>query len=115
MGHQMTERQRDLVTFTIQNVNPCPQDIDDCVVLLENKKIFTMKKAKTFWDEFLQVCQQAIDARPPSPPRSTISPPSPADPVPGTLHGDGALRAAARDSRDKVGTVTSWLRNLRPS
>lgn len=103
----MNERQRDLVTFTIQNADPCPQDIDDCVDLLENKKIFTMKKAKTFWDEFLQVCQQAIDARSPSPPRSTISPPSPADPVPGTLHGYAALLAAARDSRDRVGNVVA--------
>lgn len=118
MGHQMSERQRELVKLTVENADPCPQDIDDCLDLLEKEKILTMKKAKTFWLEFLQVCQQAMDARnardvrdvrdarPPSPPTSGISPPSSADPVPGTLYADradGALLAAAHDSRKKVG------------
>lgn len=117
MCHQMSKRQRELVTLAIENANPCPQDIDDCLDLLEKEKILTMKKARTFWGVFLQVCQQAMDARnardarPPSPPTSGISPPSSADPVPSTLlhadRADGALLAAAHDSRKKVGNVVA--------
>lgn len=103
MGHQMSETQRDLVTTTIQSANPPPEDIDDCLDLLKKKKILTMKKAKTFWPEFLEVCQKAMDASPPSPPTSATSPPSPVDPEPDHLHVDQALFAAAQNSLDKVG------------
>lgn len=99
-----------MVTLTIQNANPCPKDIDDCMDLLEKKEIFTMEKAEIFWDEICQVCQQAMhamDTRPPTPPRSAISPPSSADPVPATLHVDAALLDAARGSRDTVGNVVA--------
>ncbi|KAH8777521.1 hypothetical protein F5883DRAFT_543622 [Diaporthe sp. PMI_573] len=110
MGQQMTDRQRSMLTRTIQNAYPCPKDIDDCLCLLEKERILAMDKAETFWAEFVQVCQQAMDIRPLTPPTRAISPPSPAYPLPGTLHADGALLAAAHSSRH-IPTLTVHLYN----
>lgn len=102
----MTDLQRMLVTETIQEANPCPDDIEDCVNLVMEENIFSLKKVKTFWTELRLVCQLAMNAardeRPPTPPSRAVSPPSSADPVPDTMRGDAALLAAARDSRDRV-------------
>lgn len=115
----MNDVQRMLVEETIQEADPCPDDIDDCVQLVMSKKILSLKKVRTFFVELRQVCEQALDARaarPPSPPTSTIAPPSSADPVPGPLlHGHGALLAAAQGSRDTVGNPGVTSINLRSS
>lgn len=119
MGERMTDLQRLLVTETIRKANPCPDDIEDCVQLVLKDNILSLKKVTTFLVELRQVCQQALDARdarPPSPPTSTIAPPSSSDPVPGPpLHGDGTLLAAAQGSRDAVGNPGVTSRNLRPN
>lgn len=119
MGERMTGLQRDLVTGTILTVNACPVDIEDCVQLVLKKKILSQEKVMAMLVEFQDVCEQALKRRhdaPPSPPTSTIAPPSSSDPVPGTpLHSDGALLAAAQGSWDTVGNPGVTSINLRSS
>lgn len=95
----MSEIQRRLVTVMIENADPRPRDIDDCLSLLKTKQILTLEKVERFWAEFCQVCKQAMDARPPSPLMSPTFRINSVDLMP---HGNGALLAAAHDSRDKV-------------
>lgn len=103
--------QRILVTNTIRKANPYPDDIDDCVNLLIERKVLSLEKLEPISEELSEVCRQALNAardeQPPTPPRSAISPPSSADPVPDNLHDDVALLAAARDSRDKVCNIVA--------
>lgn len=120
MGQQMNNVQRMLATSAIQEADPLPQSIDECLALLEHKHIFTKEKVESFWDELLQVCQRAMDVmdRPPSPPAIAIVPPRPVNPLSTFQDGEtyeklydvaydngGALVDAANDSRDTVGNL----------
>lgn len=89
-GQGMTDLQQTLVIITIQNANPCPDDVEECVLLLLEKRIFSSKKIDSFLVELQQVCTGALDVRAardarPSTPATAIPPSSSADPVPSTV------------------------------
>lgn len=115
MVHQMKDAQKDLVRDAILDADPAPEDIDDCVQLLMDRKVFSQKKVKAFGAEFRKVCEEALatrDARDAmTPPRSDISPHCSADPVPDTPQDDGALRAAAASCSGELRDIIQLYRS----